>query len=364
MGKWASLMCLVTLAVLMTASLAFGQDPYFEENPSATAGPAQQLGPDIWPTAPNGLPAGAPGCDEQPLGKSLEDNQEASYLVLSGKVKGEQGPRGSRGSRGPTGPRGPQGPTGTSGNQTQTVLVVLPSGQIVAASGSGVPPQTTPDKSSAENGGGASALPKADATAKTAPASGAMGESSMFVPWWLIALILALMAGIILAVLARNAMRSAARREERRENNAPAIVAANRMAQQLPAVPDPQGPSSGESMGIHRDSNGMITGIERHRWPVRTEVQQLAPGQAIATINAAGQIGLHQAEFTPQPQLHLHVHGLPQPGGNAVAIATAGRREELARQREVAAKPAAAKDPTPDPKAAGAAAGKEAGEAT
>lgn len=86
MGKWC-LVVLVALVVILTASLALGQEEeFYTPEQTAQAGPAQQLGPDIWPeqaTAPttNVVPAGA---DQLPLGDSLEDTQKAAAQVLSG----------------------------------------------------------------------------------------------------------------------------------------------------------------------------------------------------------------------------------------------------------------------------------------
>jgi len=85
MGKW-TVCALVVLVVILTSSLAFAQEEQlYEPAPTAQAGPAEQLGPDIWPqqaTAPtNEVPAGA---DQLPLGDSLEDTQKAANQVLSG----------------------------------------------------------------------------------------------------------------------------------------------------------------------------------------------------------------------------------------------------------------------------------------
>ncbi len=322
MGKWTlvALMCL--MVVLLACPLAFGQEMYGSQ-PVATANPGQLI------QSPQGAPqVTAPA--QSPITVTQTVNTGGSTAAGHAGRNGRNGANGAAGRDGREGLNGRDGRDGLNGRDA-SVLYVGQNGQFAAASGNVIltPVPTQSLIQGIPNG------------------------------WLLFGIIV-----IALAILGRNAIRSWARREERRENNAPAIVAANRISMELPAVPDPIGPSEGESMAIHRDSSGVITGIERHRWPLRTAVHQLAPGQAVATINHAGQISVQQADFPPQPEMHLHLHGLPQPGPGAVAIAIAARREELERQREEAARPpapVAAEQQPPDAAAAGAAAGREAG---
>lgn len=298
MRKWTLVLVVLVVAVFLFSGACFGQgeEEFYTPDPATQVGPGQTTIPPTPPApqppqfAPNGVPAGAPGCDELPLGESGEDHVRAARLVLSGAFA----PR-NHSHHGSRGPRGLPGKNGRDGRDGRDAVPVVPP-----------------------------AVPGPTASATTAAPSAATGGAGMVpglnIPWsWLI------WAAIIItiAVLARNAARSAARREERMVNNAPALVAVQRHAMQLPAVPAPIGPSEGDSLAIHRDGYGNISGIERHRWPVRAERPDvrvgLQPGEGAITV------GPGEARMFQVPPLPNHGQVQPQRGNGPAADAAAGR---------------------------------------
>jgi len=282
----ACLGVLAVLVILMCASLAFGQEgPQFYS-------PSTQLGPDVGP------PQGAGGQPVQPAPKSEAQPQAPTSIQIGSAtvsihadsivIQGQSGGHKGHGGRGHG--RKSIRTAGLTTAKVQALVRRELQGYAKATDIQRV--ERKLDELIARSTAPAVPGPTASATTAAMAATGGIGMiPGLGIPWsWVI------WAAIIITivVLARNAARSMARREERMVNNAPALVAVQRHSMELPRPPAAIGPSEGDSLAIHRDGYGNISGIERHRWPSRPEVRTgLRPGDGVLAVGE-GHVNMYQ----------------------------------------------------------------------
>jgi len=344
-AKWClvALMCL--LVVILTATLAFGQEAspeFYAPQPTGQAGPAQIADPGQGGQA--ACPeTKAPEAQAAPQGPQKVDLTGSVDVHLSGWPTSSQGGGHGHGKAKPKAAKPPviqpKGPQEQKQFQVQAMYVWGGQGWV--------PVQPVPTTPPAPN----AAPPGVPGTAGNPPVQPASGGPTM--PWWWPIIVV----GAVLLYIAwlnqrTNAQANAA------ANAVPARDAGDIVAEVgalgLPQIPRAQEPSSGCARTILRDGKGKVMQVRYDEWPPRPEVQQLVPGQAIAVINAAGNVGLHQADFEPEPEVHLHVHqGQIATNVQAAAVRSVDRTASVKEGKE----------PAPDARKAGEEAGKQAGEA-